>query len=217
MAISFNKQTGAAQKSSVDTVTFVEGENQVRLVGDILARYVYWIPGKNNKSIPFECLSFSREHEKFDNQEKDWIREYHPEAKNRWSYAMQCIQGGKVKLFNLKRNLWDQINVAAEDLGDPTDPDTGWDIVFEKKKTGPLPINVEYQLKTLKCQKFKRPLDDEERAMYDNLRSMDLVMPRPTPDAQKKLLDDIAGNGETESETDEESIEKEFSQSATIS
>jgi len=49
---------------------------------------------------------------------------------------------------------------AAEDLGDPTDPETGWDVMFKRVKTGPLPYNVEYQLQVLKCK--PRALDDDE-------------------------------------------------------
>ena len=74
-----------------------------------------------------------------------------------------ALTGGKVKVVNLKKKLWEQIITAAEDLGDPTDPDTGWDICFKRVKTGPLPYNVEYQLQALKCK--PRPLHDEERSL----------------------------------------------------
>ena len=57
MAIAFNKTKGGAQKSSISSFAYRDGDNKVRLVGDILARYVYWIQGENGKNIPFECLS----------------------------------------------------------------------------------------------------------------------------------------------------------------
>jgi hypothetical protein len=143
MALSFNKQTGGAQKSSIDTFQYVDGDNKMRVVGDILARYVYWIKGENDKNIPMECLSFDRNSERFNNVDKDWVREYYPDLKCGWSYATQCIEGGKVKVVNLKKKLWEQIITAAEDLGDPTDPETGWDICFKRVKTGPLPSSVD--------------------------------------------------------------------------
>ena len=205
MALSFNKQTGGAQKSSIDTFQYVDGDNKMRVVGDILARYVYWIKGENDKNIPMECLSFDRNSERFNNVEKDWVREYYPDLKCGWSYATQCIEGGKVKVVNLKKKLWEQIITAAEDLGDPTDPDTGWDICFKRVKTGPLPYNVEYQLQALKCK--PRPLTDEERALVADLKSMDDVMPRPTADAQKELLDRVRNHGD---ETDDEALDAEF-------
>ena len=205
MAISFNKQKGSAQKSSISSYQYRDGENQFRLVGDILARYVYWIKGENDKDIPLECLSFDRNAEAFNNREKDWVREFYPDLKCGWSYATQCITNGEVKVVNLKKKLWEQINTAAEELGDPTDPETGWDIKFKRVKTGPLPYNVEYQLQALKCK--NRALNSEEMDLISTLKSMDDVMPRPTPDAQKELLDRLRPS---QADMDEE-LEAQFS------
>lgn len=207
MAISFNQQKGAAQKSSIDTFSFRDGDNKMRLVGDVLARYVYWIEGENGKNIPLECLSFDRNAERFTNIEKDWVREYYPDLKCGWSYAMQCIDpaDSKVKVVNLKKKLWEQIITAAEDLGDPTDVTTGWDVYFKRVKTGPLPYNVEYQLQVLKCK--PRALEGDELAAIEGLKSMDEVMTRPTPDAQKELLDRLRGPSQ---EQMDESLEAEF-------
>ena len=206
MALSFNKSKGSAQKSSISSYTYVDGDNSIRLVGDILARYVYWITGENDKNIPLECLSFDRNEERFNNKEKDWVREYYPDLKCGWSYVMQGIHNGEVKIVNLKKKLWEQILTAAEDLGDPTDPETGWDVKFKRVKTGPLPYNVEYQLQVLKCK--PRALDDDELALVESLKSMDDVMPRPTPDAQKELLDRVR-QADT-NEIDEEALDQEF-------
>ena len=205
MALSFNKQTGGAQKSSISSFQYKDGDNKMRVVGDILARYVYWIQGENGKNIPMECLSFDRNSERFNNQEKDWVREYYPDLKCGWSYATQCIDNGEVKVVNLKKKLWQQIITAAEDLVDPTDPETGWDICFKRVKPGPLPYNVEYQLQALKCK--PRPLTDEERTAIADLKSMDDVMTRPTADAQKELLDRVRNHGD---ETDDEALDAEF-------
>jgi len=206
MAISFNKSKGQAQKSTISSYAYREGDNEVRLVGDVLARYVYWIEGKNGKNIPFECLSFDRDAERFNNKEKDWVREYYPDLKCGWSYAMQCIADGEVKVINLKKKLFEAILQAAEDLGDPTDPVNGWDVKFKRVKTGPLPYNVEYQLQVLKCK--PRELSDSEKEMVENLKSMDDVMPRPTPDAQKALLDEIRDDAAEDADTD--IIDEEF-------
>mgnify|MGYP006899567587 FL=1 len=207
MALSFNKQTGGAQKSSINTFTYKDGDNKMRIVGDILARYVYWIEGENGKNIPLECLSFDRNAEKFNNAEKDWVRDYYPDLKCGWSYAVQVIDptDGKVKVANLKKKLWEQVITAAEDLGDPTDHTTGWDICFKRVKTGPLPYNVEYQLQALKCK--PRALSAEELASIADLKSMDDVMPRPTADAQKELLDRLRVGSQ---DSDDEMLEAEF-------
>ena len=84
-----------------------------------------------------------------------------------------------------------------EDLGNPTDPETGWDIYFKRLKTGPQVFNVEYQLQMLKCK--PRALEDWEQELIADLKSMDDVLPRPTPDAQLELLKRVQGaeSGET--------------------
>jgi hypothetical protein len=193
MGIKFTASAGGAKKSSLEQFTYKNGDNCVRIFGDLLPRYIYWVKGENDKNIPMECLSFDRQKEAFVNVEKDWVRDFYPDLKCGWSYSVQCIDpsDGKTKVFNLKKKLMDQILVAAEDLGDPTDLDAGWDIHFKRTKTGPNVYNVEYTLQTLKCQKGIRPLNDDERAAVAAATSIDELLPRPTPDAQKELLDRI--------------------------
>lgn len=207
MALKFGEAKGGAQKDRADAIEIKNGENKFRIVGDILARYVYWIVGQNDKKIPFECLAFSRSSERFDNAEKDWVKEYYPDLKCSWAYVVQVIdpEDGKIKIWNAKKKLFEAILAAAEDLGDPTDVETGWDIVFDKKKTGPLPINVSYDLKVLRCK--PRPLTEAELAAVAEMKPIDAVLPRPTPAAQKELLDKIR-QGPTENV--DEAIDEEF-------
>ena len=198
MALSFKNTKGKAQSNKVESYEYKDGENTVRLVGGVLPRYIYWLKGTNNKDIPVECLAFSREKEKFDNVEKDHVNEYFPEAKCSWSYSVNCIdpKQNKVVALNLKKKLFEQIVTAAEDLGDPTDYDTGWDIVFKRVKTGPLAFNVEYTLQVLRCK--PRPLTEEERAMADAAKSIDEKFPRPTEAEVKALLEKITSNQDPE-------------------
>ena len=191
MAIQFNQAQGSAVKNKIDQFQYKEGSNVVRMVGDLLPRYVYWLKGENGKNIPMECLSFDRATETFNNKEKDYVRDFFPEIKCGWAYAIQCIDpaDGKVKVLNLKKKLMEQIMVAAEDLGDPTNVESGWDIHFQRVKTGPMAFNVEYRLQALKCK--NRPLNEAEEEAIAELRSMDDVLPRPTADAQLELLQRI--------------------------
>jgi hypothetical protein len=213
MALTFNQSAGSAKKSEINSFKFVNGDNTLRIVGDILPRYVYWIKGENEKNIPMECLSFDRDKEAFLNIEKDWVREFFPDMKCGWSYVTQCVVPDtdnpgkyKVQVVNLKKKLWEQVITAAKTLGDPTDVVTGWDIEIDRKKTGALAFNVEYQLKALECK--KRPLNEGELEAIAELRSMDEVMPRPTPDAQKELLDRLSGK--SSENTDDEALDEHF-------
>jgi hypothetical protein len=199
MALAFGNTKGTAIKNKVDAYEYKDGENTVRLIGGVLPRYVYWIKGTNDKDIPVECLAFDREMEKFANKEVDHVPTYFPEKKCSWAYSINCIdpKDGKVKVLNLKKKLFEQILSAAEDLGDPTDMDTGWDVVFKRAKTGPLPFNVEYTLQVLRCK--KRALSAEEKSLVAEAVDIDTKYPRPSPSDIKILLDKIT-SGETDTE-----------------
>ena len=205
MAIAFGNTKGKAQSKKVDAFEYKDGENTVRLVGGVLPRYVYWVKGTNNKDIPIECLAFDREQEKFNNLEVDHVNKFFPDKKCSWAYSVNCIDpaDGKVKVLNLKKKLFEQILSAAEDLGDPTDYESGWDVVFKRQKTGPLPFNVEYTLQVLRCK--KRKLTDAEREAAEAAEDIDTKYPRPTADEVLKTLEKI-----TSGETDEaDASEKE--------
>lgn len=202
MALDFKNTKGKAIKSAVESYTYTDGENTVRIFGGVLPRYVYWLKGTNDKDIPVECLAFNREKEKFDNLEVDHVQEYFPDAKCQWSYSVNCIdpKDGKAKVLNLKKKLFEQIITAAEDLGDPTDPEAGWDIVFKRSKTGPLAFNVEYTLQVLRCK--KRPLTAAEKEIIAKEPEIDTKYVRPTSEEVKALLEKITKGGGEEANTD---------------
>lgn len=208
MAITFGSVKGSAAKSKADQYKIVDGDNSVRLFGNILPRYVYWVKGENGKPIPFECLEFNRETETFDRAEKDWVKEFFPDLKCSWSYSMMCLDGNnKPMVFNFKKKLFDAIMANVEDLGDPTDPENGWLLKFQKKKTGPLPINVEYTLQTVKCLNSKGPLSEEERSAIAEAKPIEELIVRPTPAQQKELLEKLTRGSD---ETIDESVEEEL-------
>lgn len=210
MALSFKQTKGKAVTNKVETYEYKDGENTVRLIGGVLPRYIYWIKGTNNKDIPVECLAFSREKEKFDNMEKDHVPDFYPELKCSWSYSINCIdpKDGKVKAINLKKKLFEQILTAAEDLGDPTDYDTGWDVVFKRTKTGPLAFNVEYTLQVLRCK--PRALTADEKAAADSAVSIDEKFPRPKAEEVLALLEKVNSGSEDEGTESEQEAVKEL-------
>lgn len=203
MGIKFTNTEGKAKK--LDQYKYKDGNNFIRIFGDVLPRYVYWFKGDNNKDIPVECLDFDREQEKFTKQETNWVEKMYPGKKASWAYAINGIDLSssppKVVVINLKKKLFDQIKSLVEDLGDPTDLDDGWDIAFKREKTGPLAYNVEYNLQQLRCK--KRSLSPEERQVIAEAKPIDEVMPRPTPQQQKEFLEKLASGGSDEEEVEE--------------
>jgi hypothetical protein len=208
MALKFGDTKGKAVKKSVEAYEYKDGENTVRLIGGVLPRYVYWLKGTNNKDIPIECLAFDREKEKFTNTEMDHVPAYFSDKKCSWAYSINCIdpKDGKVKALNLKKKLFEQILSAAEDLGDPTDYDSGWDVVFKRTKTGPLPFNVEYNLSVLKCK--RRALSSDERVLADGAEDIDSKFPRATPDEVKAALEKLVAGAAEDESVDPESIKE---------
>lgn len=206
MAIAFNKTAGGAKKSDVKYYEYANGDNKVRLIGDILPRYVYWVKTASNKNLPFECLAFNRETETFDNVETDHVQKFFPDLRCGWAYCGLCIDKGEIKVITFKKKLFQQIMTAAEDLGDPTDLDTGWACCFKKVKTGPNTFNVEYQLQVLKCK--PEPLTDEEKELVANSKTIDAMLPRETPDSQlkrlEKIMEALSGASTEDEEVDED-------------
>lgn len=204
MAIKFGEVAGKAKKGA-NAYAFKDGENTIRIFGEVLPRYIYWLKGKNGKDLPVECLSFDRNKEKFTNQEKDWVREYFPDLKCSWAYVVQGFDVAEKKpvVINLKKKLFEQILNAAEDLGDPTSVEDGWDIVFKKQKTGSLAFNVEYTLSVLRCK--RRALTDEELQIVESAQSIDELVPRLTADEQKKFIEEnILDSAKSDEEVPEE-------------
>jgi len=209
MALKFSQTAGKAIKKTYESYEYKDGENTVRLVGGVLPRYVYWLKGTNNKDIPVECLAFSRTEEKFNNAEVDHVPSYFPDKRCSWAYSINCIdpKDGHVKILNLKKKLFEQIITSAEDLGDPTDPETGWDIVFRRQKTGPLAFNIEYTLLPLKCK--RRALTSEELEAVKAAEDIDTKITRPTPDEVKATLERIISGTPEDAEPEAKAVPEE--------
>lgn len=206
MAKSFGNTAGAAKKGG-EYYKWVDGEQTIRLVGDIVPRYVYWKTNSEGNNISVECLGFDRDLEKFTNIEKDWFRTHFPDQNCSWAYVARSIHPEdkeKTILIPLKKKMYQQIMDVAEELGDPTDIDTGWDLVIKREKTGPQAFNVEYTLKQLKCK--TRALEDDEKETVANMPPIDELVPRPTPEEQKEFIERMFLNVE-ETETDDEAVD----------
>jgi hypothetical protein len=194
MALSFNTVKGEAEREKVPSYKMRDGENRIRIVGGVLGRYIYWIPNADGAKSPVECLAFNRDTEKFDNKEKDHVKEYYPDIKADWAYASLCVDmkdPTKVLIFNHKKKLFNTIVSLVEDLGDPGSIKDGWEIVFTKAKTGPKVFNVEYTLQQMKCSKSKGPLAADVAALFENHPTIDEVLKRAPPEDIKKYLDNL--------------------------
>lgn len=144
-ALNWGETKGEAVSSNVEYMKFNDGENRIRIVGNILRRYVYWVPGANGKSAPFENLEFSREEERFINTGLNPVKElglfernfksgeivYQDNKKtgqkepkplgSKKAYMVPVINRatGKLEYMELKKGIFDGINEAMAKLNDP--------------------------------------------------------------------------------------------------
>jgi hypothetical protein len=184
------QSTGSGQKRDIERVTLGLGDTKVRLVGDVLPRYCYWVVTKEGKKMPVECLQFDRETESFNNSAKDPFKEIDPDVysdKPQFAYVCNVIhrQDSKVKLLDLRSTIYSQVVDYATnaDYGNPADPSNGYDLVIKKEKTGPLPQNVKY---TIIPARSNSPLTDEEKEL--ELFDLTKIYKRQTYDEQKEWL-----------------------------
>jgi len=220
MALDFNSLKGKAQKIGPDRMKFQDGKNVFRIVSPIMPGYKYWLKTRDGQqTIPFDCLGFNREEETFDNKKKDWVKNYFPEQKCQWAYSCLVIDRAdeKIKLLDLKKTLLSQIiDVAKDDeagLGDPSHPETGWDIVVNRVRTGPKPFNVEYRLEHFKLKESS--LSDDEIARVNEEPNLDELLRELTPDEQNELLKNLILPNDEDDTSDEEEIANELAGTGT--
>lgn len=200
----FTDLQGKASKSGPDRFKPLDGVNRIRIVGAVVPSYKYWLKTKDGTPVPMDCLAFNRETEQFDNKQKDVVREYFPDKRCSWAYQSLVIDraDGKIKLFDHKKKLFEAIlNAAKKKLGDPTDPVKGWDIIFTREKTGPLPFNVEYRLETFELE--QSPLSDADKAAIADGPKIEDVTKLPTPEEQENFIKNyILGSPEDDADED---------------
>ena len=209
MAIKFTDLQGKASKSGPERFKPVNGENKFRIIGNVVPGYKYWLKTRDDTSVPMDCLGFNRDTEVFDNKVRDVVREFFPDKKCSWAYQSLVIDrsDGKVKLFDHKKKLFEAIlDAAKKKLGDPTDPEKGWDIVFTRKKTGPLPFNVEYSLEMFDLE--NSPLTDEDKAAIaeaeEQFGTIEDIAKLPTPEEQEQFIKNYILPKEEEEDVPEE-------------
>ena len=183
------QSTGSSQRKEIERLTLPIGDTKIRLIGDVMPRYCYWVVTTEGKKMPVECLSFSRENESFDNSE-DPFKEIDSSIfsdKPQFSYVCNVIDrtDGKIKLFDLRATIYSQIVDYASnpEYGNPADAEKGYDLTVKKEKTGPLPQNVKY---TVVPARSSSALSEDEKSL--ELFELDRIYKRQNYDEQKEWL-----------------------------
>ena len=178
------------QRREIERMTMNIGDNKLRLIGDVLPRYCYWVTTTEGRKMPVECLEFSRETESFDNSASNPFKDIDEAVysdKPQFSYVCNIIDrtDGKIKLFDLRSTIYSQIvdYAANPEYGNPADPTTGYDLTVKKEKTGPLPQNVKYT--TIPARASVALTEDELKL---ELFDLNRIYKRQNYDEQKEWL-----------------------------
>lgn len=176
---------------NIERIKLNEGATTIRLIGNVMPRYVYWVINNEGKRTPIECLSFNRDNETFTERPGvDPVKEIDSAIysdKPVFSYVCNAIdrKDGVIKLFDLKPTIYRQILDYAmnPEYGNPANPVEGYDITVKKEKTGPQIMNVKYT-----CIPSRRtvPLTEAELAL--ELFDLEKIFKRPTYEEQKEFL-----------------------------
>jgi len=185
-----NAGGGSGQRREIERLTLPIGDTKIRLIGEVLPRYVYWVVTSEGKKMPVECLQFDRQTEGFNNNAKDPMKEVDEDIysdKPQFAYVCNVIdrKDNKIKIFDLRSTIYKQIVDYATnpDYGNPADDDAGYDITIKKEKTGPLPQNVKYSVIPARSNSA---LSDAEKSA--DLFELDKIYKRQSYEEQKEWL-----------------------------
>lgn len=218
--LKFGAVKGEAGKGA-DYFKWNDGENVFRMVGGILPRYVYWLkhPTDAGKTLVLESLEFDRDKEEFTRMQKDYAKEYFTDDKGKpvypsWSYVCYGFDrgDGKLKVIPLKKKMFSQImdfyNQVEVDIAGY---ESGYDMVVEKKKTGPMVFNVEYSVSQIKMIRTgPTALTEDEIKQFEEAKPLEELFPRDTETQQRKKIEDFlkGANTPTEEDADKEAIDE---------
>ena len=110
---------------------------RARLIGGVMPRYIYFIESKWSRTFALDCVSFDRESETFTDV-CDPVQELYDDKTPYFAYMCNYIDrvDNKVKILPLKKSVYNQIVDFSNKYGDPSHPDTGYDITITRNVTG---------------------------------------------------------------------------------
>jgi len=139
MGSNWAETKGEAVSNRVTYMKVNKGRNQVRVVGNILRRYVYWVTNVDGSKLTFENLDFNRESEAFENTNMNPVKELKLQATtftgelefdkegnpkplgSKKAYMVPVINRSTnaVEYMELKKGVFDGINEVMAKLHDP--------------------------------------------------------------------------------------------------
>lgn len=107
-AMNWGTTNGEAVTNDVTYMKLAKGTNQIRVVSNILRRYVYWLENAKGKKAPFENLDFNRDTEKFENTGLNPVKELGLQARD-WNGNLEFDKNGQPKPLGSKKAYMCQV------------------------------------------------------------------------------------------------------------
>ena len=139
MQSNWGQTNGESRSNKVNYTKFNAGRNHIRIVGDILRRYVYWLENPQGKRLSFENLDFNRDTESFENNGLNPVKELGLQSRDfngklefdkdgkpkpigsKKSYLVPIINRAtnQLEYMELKKGIFDGINEIMAKVNDP--------------------------------------------------------------------------------------------------
>lgn len=194
----FLNTKGEAQLSNVSFAKFGMGSTQIRLVGDVLPGYAYWIKNSIGKDKKVDNLAFNPVTERWDSGQPDVVKEFGFTERNekgetvpmksKRNYQIQIINraSGKLEVMSLSKAMFDSIVAYCRDTG--VSDVSSLELFIEKTGDQARWNSIRYNLNQVKTMQFNsQPAKVEEARAKDeeilkDVKDIRELFPRPTPD-----------------------------------
>lgn len=194
----FLNTKGEAQLNNVAFSKFGMGSTQVRLIGDILPGYCYWLKNSSGKDKKVDNLAFNPSTERWDSGQADVVKEFGFTEKNekgetvpmksKRNYQIQIINraSGKLEVMSLSKGMFDSIVAYCRDTG-VTDVGS-LELFIDKTGDQARWSSIRYNLNQVKTMQFNsQPAKVEEARAKDeellkDLKDIREIFPRVSPD-----------------------------------
>lgn len=139
-AMNWGDTKGEATSNRVTYMKVSKGRNQIRIVGNILRRYIYWVQNSEGAKLPFENLDFNRDTEMFTNGGLNPIKEAGLQSTtfkgdlefdketgqpkpigSKKAYLVPVVNRATnaIEYMELKKGIFDGVNEVMAKLNDP--------------------------------------------------------------------------------------------------
>lgn len=194
----FLASKGEAQLNNLNYAKFGMGTTQIRLVGDLLPGYAYWLKNSLNKDRKFDNLAFNPATERWDSGQPDVVKEFGFTERNdkgetvpmksKRNYQIQILNraSGKLEVMSLSKSMFDSIVAYCRDTG-VTDVGS-LELFIDKTGDQARWNSIRYNLNQVKTMQFNnQPAKVEEARAKDgellkDLKDIKELFPRPTPE-----------------------------------